>query len=200
MRYEILIPVAFFSALLVCHWALRWARIRNNELLWVIVEYFWLFCAVLALVSAASELRRLNLQRDGQAKRQVLMEEWNQLRVSARGALEVGGTIDPSCGGVRETSAADCRRAIEWFRYAANALDLGAESERWRTFLFQNADVDPIELSKPPGASGIPQFPAWDFEPLPKSIPQEDLEFAQELLVRMRKLDELRTEVHETEA
>lgn len=200
MRYELLIPVLFFGAMLVCHWTLRWDKVRNNELLWVIVEYVWLAGAVLALVSAASELRRLNLQRDGQTKRDELLGEWNKLRISARSALEIGGRLSLGCGGAEKTLESDCRSVMDWFKYAASSLELGVENERWRTFLHQNADVDPIEISKPHGASQIPQFPHWDFERLPKSTPRGDFEFAQELLVRMHKLDELRTEVHAIEA
>jgi hypothetical protein len=124
-------------------------------------------------------------------------QKWNQLRISARGALEVGGVLT-GCNG--EASKSDCRSVIDWFKYAASSLESGVDNERWRTFLYQNAAIDPIELSKLPGAPGIPQFPHWDFAPLPKSAPPEDVEFAQDLLVRMHTLDDLRTEVLAIEA
>jgi hypothetical protein len=196
--YEILIPVAFFGALLICHWSLRWPCIRNDEKLWIMVEYVWLLGAVLGLVSAASEVRRMNTQREAQAQRAHLTSEWNQLRTSTRGSLDVGSSVMEGCPGMTK-SQPDCPKIRAWFGYAASALELGVENERWRTFLYQNAPVDPIETAKPDGASRVPQFPQWDFEPLPDTLTPMWLETAQVLLVGMRKLDELRAEVLEVE-
>src|SRR5947207_2652351 len=139
MRYEILIVFVFFGILFACHWALRWPRIRNDDSLWVIVEYVWLVGAVLGLVSGGSELRRMNVQRDGQAKRAELVGEWNQLRITARGALEVGGVVSEACPSMESVSPDACRKIKAWFEYVASALELGVENERWRTFLLQNA-------------------------------------------------------------
>jgi hypothetical protein len=72
-------------------------------------------------------------------------------------------------------------------------LDLGVDTESWTDFLNQNAAVDPVELAKPPGSGGIPQFEPTNFERLPANLPAEYLDAAHDVLLGMHKLVDLRS-------
>jgi hypothetical protein len=92
-------------------------------------------------------------------------------------------------------SDADCRKTRGWFRHAADTLDLGVDTESWTDFFYQNAEVDPVELAKPPGSGGIPQFEPTNFERLPANLPPEYLDAAHDVLRGMHKLFDLRSTV-----
>jgi hypothetical protein len=182
--------VAVFLALVgVFHGILCVTHDRIKPLYWVWVEYLWLLGAALGLLGAGLKLRRVTLQADAQASRGALTNEWNQTRITARRALDILSTPIPECIGRTTPPSEECHALLAWYQYAANALDLGVETQRWRNFLFQNADIDPIELAKPLGASRIPQMPSWDFSEFPKTSSKDAKAFAQDLLTTMRTLN-----------
>lgn len=192
---QIVLMLLFLTAVLVAaHWALRFPWVWNSIKLWTIVEYVWLGAATIGLVYAAIELNRLDMLDQISTKEAALRSAYNEARMTVHGGDILIWGEEKS----HDKGTADIRVA-GWYRFIGKALDAGIESDSWRDFLAQNAD---LEFGPPTqGHSRVPQFPTIGWQRLD---PITDYPFvgdhARLVLFRLRELLRTRHELSNIKA
>lgn len=178
------------AVLVVAHWGLRFPRVRNSIKLWMLVEYVWLGTATIGLVYAAIELRRLDMLDQVTAKDAAVRSAYNQALMTVHGGDIYNWGSDNS----RAKGATD-RRVAEWYGFIGKALDAGIDSNGWRDFLAQNAD---LEFGPPTqGLSRVPQFPTIGWQRLDPIIDYPFVgEHARLVLTSLRTLEKATDELN----
>jgi hypothetical protein len=142
MSDVVVVFAGFFGLTLIAHVTLlSFKKIRSSEYFWVAVDYVWLGTAVVGLIFATGEVKRLGINDEIKLMRSDALSKFNSERSHASHIAQIlQGELDKDGG----------QSGITWFRNLAEDLDLGLDSGKWERYVSQNNDT---LIEHPPGTN-----------------------------------------------